>query len=187
MLDDFNKAFGKIALRLNLTETMFIRNGLVSYPTFTLNGTNISERSSYVYLGRDINMINDLAQEVSRRIRAALEAFKSIEDAVKKTKHTRLCAQPFDPTVLPALTYGSEAWSQRKQDERSLSVIERAVERTTLRVSRSTQIKDGIRSSDLRQRSKIKDAVLYARQSKARWVRHVMRVSDNRWTRNFSN
>ncbi|VDM55442.1 unnamed protein product [Angiostrongylus costaricensis] len=166
---------------------MLIRNGLVSYPTFTLNGTNISERSSYVYLGRDINMINDLAQEVSRRIRAALEAFKSIEDAVKKTKHTRLCAHPFDSTVLPALTYGSEAWSQRKQDERSLSVIELAVERTTLGVSRSTQIKDGIRSSDLRQRPKTKDTVQCAKQSKIRWTGHVIRMNDNRWTIAVSN
>ncbi|KAE9415433.1 hypothetical protein Angca_006842, partial [Angiostrongylus cantonensis] len=37
--------------------------------------------------------------------------------------------------------------------------------------------------SDLRQRSKIKDAVLYAKQSKIRWAGHVMRTNDNRWTR----
>ncbi|VDM58172.1 unnamed protein product [Angiostrongylus costaricensis] len=43
MLADFDKACGKIGLRLNLTKTMFMRNGLVSYAPFTLNGTNISE------------------------------------------------------------------------------------------------------------------------------------------------
>ncbi|VDM55129.1 unnamed protein product [Angiostrongylus costaricensis] len=52
-----------------------------------------------------------------------------------------------------------------------------------LGVSRSTQVRDGIRSSDLRQRSKIKDAVLYAKQSKISWAGHVMRMNDNRWTR----
>ncbi|KAE9414943.1 hypothetical protein Angca_002885, partial [Angiostrongylus cantonensis] len=92
----------------------------------------------------------------------------------------------FDSTVLPALTYASETWSLRKQDERSLSVIERAVEWTMLAVSRFTQVRDGIRSSDLRQRSKIKDAVLYAKQSKIRWAGHVMRMNDNRWTRAVS-
>ncbi|VDM51990.1 unnamed protein product [Angiostrongylus costaricensis] len=46
MLDDFDKACGKIGLRLNLTETMFMKNGLVSYALFTLNGTNTSECSS---------------------------------------------------------------------------------------------------------------------------------------------
>ncbi|KAE9419007.1 hypothetical protein Angca_005132, partial [Angiostrongylus cantonensis] len=109
-------------------------------------------------------------------------ALKSIEDVVKRTKNTRLQAL-FDSTVLPALTYASETWSLRKQDERSLSVIERAVERTMLGVSRFTQVRDGIRSSDLCHRSKIKDGVLCAKQSKIRWAGHVMRMNDNRWSR----
>ncbi|KAE9416783.1 hypothetical protein Angca_009025, partial [Angiostrongylus cantonensis] len=97
--------------------------------------------------------------------RAAWGAFKSIEDVVRKTKSTR--AYLFDLTVLPALTYASETMSTRKQDERSLSVIERTVERTIIRVSRF-------------------DAVLYAKQSKIRWAGHVMRMNDNRWTRAVS-
>ncbi|KAE9421153.1 hypothetical protein Angca_008105, partial [Angiostrongylus cantonensis] len=115
--------------------------------------------------------------------RAACGAFKNIEDVVKRTKNTRLRAHLFDSTVLPALTYASETWSLRKQYEGLSSVIQRAVERTMLGVSRFTQVRDGIRSSDLRQRSKMKDAVLYAKQSKIRWAGHVMRMNDNRWTR----
>ncbi|KAE9421630.1 hypothetical protein Angca_006342, partial [Angiostrongylus cantonensis] len=118
--------------------------------------------------------------------RAAWGAFKSIEDVVKRTKNTRLRAHLFDSTVLPALTYASEIWWLLKQNERSFIVIERAVERTMLGVSRFTQVGDTIRSSDLRQRSKIKDAVLYAKQSKIRWAGHVMRMNDHRWTRAVS-
>ncbi|KAE9417440.1 hypothetical protein Angca_006003, partial [Angiostrongylus cantonensis] len=118
--------------------------------------------------------------------RAAWVAFKCIEDVVKRTMNTRLRAQLLDSTVLPALTYAPKTLSLRKQDERSLSAIERAVERTMLGVSRFTQVRDGIRSSDLRQRSEIKDVVLYAKQSKIRWVGHVMRMNDNRWTRAIS-
>ncbi|KAE9416706.1 hypothetical protein Angca_004298, partial [Angiostrongylus cantonensis] len=114
--------------------------------------------------------------------RAAWRTFKSIAEVVRRTKNTRLRAHLFDSTVLPALTYASETWTLRKQDEKSFSVVERAVERTMLGVSRFTQLRDGIRSSDLRQRSKIKDAVLYSKQSKIRWAGHVMRLNDNRWT-----
>ncbi|KAE9412491.1 hypothetical protein Angca_007133, partial [Angiostrongylus cantonensis] len=71
MLADFDKACGKIGLRLNLKKTMFMKNGLVSFAPFTLNRTNISECASYVYVGRKINMMNDLAPELSRRKRAA--------------------------------------------------------------------------------------------------------------------
>uniref|UniRef100_A0A0K0DF14 Reverse transcriptase domain-containing protein n=1 Tax=Angiostrongylus cantonensis TaxID=6313 RepID=A0A0K0DF14_ANGCA len=186
MLAEFDQACGKIGLRLNLKKTIFMKNGLVSFAPFTLNGTNVSECSSYVYLSREINMMNDIAPQLSRRKRAAWGASKSIEDVVKRTKNTLLRAHLFDSMVLPALTSSSEIWSLRKQAERSLSVIERAVERTMLGVSRFAQVRDGIRSSDLRQRSKIKDAVLYAKLSKIRWAGHVMRMNDNRWTRTVS-
>ncbi|KAE9417456.1 hypothetical protein Angca_006852, partial [Angiostrongylus cantonensis] len=76
MLADFDKAYGKIGLRLNRKKTMFMRNGLVSQAPFTLNGTNVPECSSYVYLGREINMMNDLGAELSRRKQAAWRAFK---------------------------------------------------------------------------------------------------------------
>uniref|UniRef100_A0A0K0DM65 Transposase n=1 Tax=Angiostrongylus cantonensis TaxID=6313 RepID=A0A0K0DM65_ANGCA len=92
--------------------------GLVSYVPFTLNETNISECSSYVYLDRDIDMLNDLAPELSRRKRAAWGALKSIEDVVKRTKNTRLRAHLFDSTVLPGPTYASKNLSLREQDEK---------------------------------------------------------------------
>ncbi|KAE9418795.1 hypothetical protein Angca_006578, partial [Angiostrongylus cantonensis] len=113
---------------------------------------------------------------------SGLGPFKGIEDIVKRTKNIRLRFRLFDLAVLPPLAFASETWSLRKLDERSPSVIERAVERTMLGVSCFTQVRDGIRSADLRQRSKIKDAVLYAKQSKIRWAGHVMRMNDNRWT-----
>uniref|UniRef100_A0A158PAM0 COX assembly mitochondrial protein n=1 Tax=Angiostrongylus cantonensis TaxID=6313 RepID=A0A158PAM0_ANGCA len=127
-----------------------------------------------------------LSSRAEQKETSGLGAFKSIEDVVKRTKNTRLRAHLFNSMVLPALTYASETWSLRKQDERSLSVIERAVERTMLGVSRFEQVRDGIRSSVLRQRSKIKDAVLYSKQSRIRWAEHVMRMNDNRWTRAVS-
>ncbi|KAE9420839.1 hypothetical protein Angca_007219, partial [Angiostrongylus cantonensis] len=118
--------------------------------------------------------------------RAAWGSLKCIEDVVKRTKNIRLRFHLFDSTVLPALTCASETWLLRKHDEGSLSVIERSVETTMLVVYRFTPVKDGIRSSDVRQRSKIKDVVVYAKQSKIRWARHIMRMNDNRWTKAVS-
>ncbi|KAK6761581.1 hypothetical protein RB195_022593 [Necator americanus] len=117
MLTEFDETCGCIGLQLNLQKTMFMRNGWVSDAPFTLNGTNISECTSYVYLGRELNMMNDLTSELGRRRRAARGAYKSIEDVVKKTRNTRLRAHLFNTTVLPALTYASETWAFRKQEE----------------------------------------------------------------------
>ncbi|EYC41553.1 hypothetical protein Y032_0564g3526 [Ancylostoma ceylanicum] len=73
MLADFDDACGKIGLQLNLTKTMFMRNEWVPNAPFSFNGTKISECSSHVYLGREVNMMNDLAPKLCRRKRAAWE------------------------------------------------------------------------------------------------------------------
>ncbi|KAK6763544.1 hypothetical protein RB195_024026 [Necator americanus] len=104
-------------IKLNLQKRMFMRNGWISDAPFTLNGTNISECTSYVYLGRELNMMNDLTLELGRRRRAAWGAYKSIENVVKKSRNTRLRAHLFNTTVLPALTYALEAWAFCKQEE----------------------------------------------------------------------
>uniref|UniRef100_A0A0K0DIC5 PRELI/MSF1 domain-containing protein n=1 Tax=Angiostrongylus cantonensis TaxID=6313 RepID=A0A0K0DIC5_ANGCA len=108
-------------------------------------------------------MMSELAPELSRKRREPWEVYNSIDDVVRRTKNTRLRAH----------------FSTQR-------VIEQAIEGTMLGVSRFTQVRDEIRSSDLRQLSKIKDAVLYAKQSKIRWSEHVMRISDFRWTRAVS-
>ncbi|KIH46862.1 hypothetical protein ANCDUO_23082 [Ancylostoma duodenale] len=48
-------------------------------------------------------------------------------------------------------------------------------------MTRLTQMRAGIRSSTLRQQSKIRDAAAYAKLNKIRWAGHVMRLNDNRW------
>uniref|UniRef100_A0A0K0CWE7 Reverse transcriptase domain-containing protein n=1 Tax=Angiostrongylus cantonensis TaxID=6313 RepID=A0A0K0CWE7_ANGCA len=92
MLADFDKACEKIGLRLNLKKTMFMKNGLVSFAPFTLNGTSISECSSYVYIGQEINMMDDLAPELGRRKRAAWESFEVCRRCSDKDrKHPTSC------------------------------------------------------------------------------------------------
>ncbi|KAK6749292.1 hypothetical protein RB195_001723 [Necator americanus] len=183
MLTEFDGTCGCIGLQLNLQKRMFMRNGWISDAPFTLNRTNIFKCTSYVYLGRELDMMNDLTPELGRRRRAAWGACKSIGGVVKKTRNTRLRAYLFNTTVLPALTYASETWAFRKQEENAVSVIERAIGRVMLGVSRFTQVRDGIRSSLLRQRSKIRDAAASVKESKIRRAGQVMRFNDNRWTR----
>ncbi|KAE9420199.1 hypothetical protein Angca_005647, partial [Angiostrongylus cantonensis] len=88
----------------------------------------------------------------------------------------------FDSTVLPTLTYASETWSLRKQDERSLSVIERAVERTMLGVSCFTQVRGW--DPKLRPTTTMKNQrCRFIRQTVDDKAGHVMRMNGNRWTR----
>ncbi|KAK6758312.1 hypothetical protein RB195_015868 [Necator americanus] len=124
MLTEFDETCACIGLQLNLQKTMFtghwrqrMGNGWVSDAPFRLNGTNMSECTSYVCLGRELKMMNDLTPELGRRRRPVRGAYKSIEDVVKKTRNIRLHSHLFNTTVLPALTYASETWAFRKQEE----------------------------------------------------------------------
>ncbi|KIH56995.1 hypothetical protein ANCDUO_12821 [Ancylostoma duodenale] len=54
------------------------------------------------------------------------------------------------------------------------------------RNNRLTQVRAEIRSSTLRQQSKITDAAAYAKLSKIRWAGYVMCLNENSWTRAVS-
>ncbi|KIH62575.1 hypothetical protein ANCDUO_07141 [Ancylostoma duodenale] len=55
-----------------------------------------------------------------------------------------------------------------------------------LGITRLTRVRAGIRSSTLCKQSKIRDAAADAKLSRIRWVGHVTRFNDNRWTRAVS-
>ncbi|KAK6755378.1 hypothetical protein RB195_014008 [Necator americanus] len=78
MVAEFDITCKKIDLQLSLDETMFVRNGWVSDAPITFNGTNIP---GYVYIGREINIMNHLTSALSRRKGAAWGTFKSVEDS----------------------------------------------------------------------------------------------------------
>uniref|UniRef100_A0A0K0D6I3 Reverse transcriptase domain-containing protein n=1 Tax=Angiostrongylus cantonensis TaxID=6313 RepID=A0A0K0D6I3_ANGCA len=188
MLDNFDEACEKIGLRLNLTKTVFMKNGLVSFAPFTLNGTNIS---GYVYLGREVNVMNDLARKMSRRKRSAWGVFKNIEGNFdehrrsSRTENTQIYANIFDFAILDALTYASETWSLREQDERLIIFIERSVQRKMLGVFRVLQIREVFQAptSDHDQKSKMPFYTPFTMRCTAR----VMCVNCSRWTGAASN
>ncbi|KAK6750419.1 hypothetical protein RB195_002413 [Necator americanus] len=167
---------------LNLQKMMFMSNGC---PIHAQRNEHIRVHQLRLHVSENEHDERPYP-ELGRRKRAAWGAYKSIEDVVKKTRDTRLRAHLFNTTVLPVLTYASETSSLRKQEEDAVSVIERLIERVMPGVSLFAQVKDGIRSSVLRQRSKTTDAVAFAKFSKIMWTGHVVRFNGNRWTRAVS-
>ncbi|KAK6750418.1 hypothetical protein RB195_002413 [Necator americanus] len=169
-------------IKLNLQKMMFMSNGC---PIHAQRNEHIRVHQLRLHVSENEHDERPYP-ELGRRKRAAWGAYKSIEDVVKKTRDTRLRAHLFNTTVLPVLTYASETSSLRKQEEDAVSVIERLIERVMPGVSLFAQVKDGIRSSVLRQRSKTTDAVAFAKFSKIMWTGHVVRFNGNRWTRAVS-
>lgn len=87
---------------LNPTETMLMRNRRVSVVPFSLIGRIISDCSSSVHLGHEVNVANRSSAEAER---AASGAFKNVEEVVRKTKNVRIRAHLSGSTVLRVLSY----------------------------------------------------------------------------------
>ncbi|KAK6729267.1 hypothetical protein RB195_006362 [Necator americanus] len=71
MLNELNEAGKRIGLRINRKKTQFMKNAYCEDGGVQLEGSQIVETPSYVYLGRSMNMENDLNEELNRRMRAA--------------------------------------------------------------------------------------------------------------------
>uniref|UniRef100_A0A0K0DBG4 Reverse transcriptase domain-containing protein n=1 Tax=Angiostrongylus cantonensis TaxID=6313 RepID=A0A0K0DBG4_ANGCA len=67
MIAEFDSACGMVDPRLNFTKTVLMKTGLVSHAPSRFKSMNTSECSSYDYPGWEVNMINDLVLELSRK------------------------------------------------------------------------------------------------------------------------
>ncbi|KAK6756763.1 hypothetical protein RB195_014908 [Necator americanus] len=71
MLSELNEAVKRIGPRINRKKTQFMKNAYCEDGGVQLEGFQIVETPSYVYLGRSMNMENDLKEDLNRKMRAA--------------------------------------------------------------------------------------------------------------------
>ncbi|KAK6726012.1 hypothetical protein RB195_004372 [Necator americanus] len=68
-----------------------------------LEGSQIVETSSYVYLGHSMNMESDLEEDLNRRMKAKVDSIRTVSEATNQLTDLDLPAHLFDPAVLSAL------------------------------------------------------------------------------------
>ncbi|KAK6757187.1 hypothetical protein RB195_015171 [Necator americanus] len=133
-----------------------------------LEGSQIVETSSYVYLGRSMNMENDLKEKLNRRMTAAWTAFAAVRKATDQVTDQDLRAHLFDSTFLPALCYAAETWADTAATSRKLLTTHRALEICLLKFNRRTQHLAGLRSSDLRGMPRLRYPAEYVSKAKSK-------------------
>lgn len=169
----------KIGLEIHSGKTKWMRNKYSRDHSLTLEGSQIEQVTSYVYLGQSINMENDITAEISRRRKAGWAAFNKYRDVLTdKRLDAQIRSRVFNTHVLPALIYASETWNTTKGEEEKLAVTQRAMERAMCRIS----IMDKVPNAAIRGMTGVRDVVEAIYESKRRWAGHIARLSDNRWT-----
>ncbi|CAM4652739.1 unnamed protein product [Leuciscus chuanchicus] len=157
-----------------------MRNDQVADTTLHVDQHQLQQVDSYIYLGQELTTDHKIGRELARRRRAAWVSFGSIaETANNRAIDPDIRAALFNSTVLPAMLYGAETWTMTAADRLKLAVTERAIERRMIGVQQT----DHVRNEQLRAMTRVDDAVDLANKAKKRWAGHLMRRTDERWTR----
>ncbi|EYB81048.1 hypothetical protein Y032_0394g639 [Ancylostoma ceylanicum] len=182
MVNELNVAGLKIGLEMNMSKTQLMVNQWCDAGEVNLAGKTLQRVDSYVYLGRELNMRNNIAPEITRRRRAAWAAFGSIREVTDQIKDPALRASIFNASVLPAMCYATETWPDNETIAKAMRTTHRALERCLLKTSRYQQWHQGLRSTELREKSQLKDPLQYMQRMKHRWAGHLLRRNDDRWS-----
>ena len=178
MLRELEKEGKKVGLKINRSKTKFMTSAALPRARITLGGEALEEVESYVYLGQEVNMRNDIAKEISRRRQAGWLKFNQEREVLKSDLDQKRKAEIFNSTVIPAMIYGSETWATTAAEERKLEVTVRAMERSVLGIS----LRQRVPNEEIRRQSGFRDIVDEIRKSKLSWAGHVSRMRDDRWT-----
>lgn len=84
----------------------------------------------------------------------------------------------FNTCVLPVIIYGCETWSLTKHHREKLERCQRAMERSMTGIKKQ----DKVRSSIIREKTKVADILLRIDQQKWRWTGHMIRDKQDKWS-----
>ncbi len=85
----------------------------------------------------------------------------------------------YNQCILLVLTYGSETWHLTKKQGEKLRSAQGALERKMLGI----MWRDRKRAIWIRKHTKVEDILMTINKKKWVWAGHIMRRTDNRWTK----
>lgn len=171
MLADLKRESGKIGLNMNIDKTKLLTPDLGDVH---LEGQKIEKVNEFIYLGHTITLGKEnQTAEIIRRIRLTWAAVGRLGTKLRNpTLPVNLKRKVFNTCILPVLTYGMETMTLTDKSANRLRTTQRAIERNMLGVN-----------EEIRKITKVDGVIEYIERQKWRWVGHVARQDNDRWTR----
>ena len=122
--DRVNHIAGSTGLKINTSKTQVMRINPTSNAPVTLNGKDLEEVDSFIYLGATVSKSGGAADDMKRRLGLARIAFNKLSKIWKDShigRKTKL--KIFRSNVVSVLLYGSETWKVTKGDDKRLDVF----------------------------------------------------------------
>lgn len=178
MITTLHEESRKVGLEINLKKTNVMTN-YTRVPIY-LDNLPLTYVDTYIYLGKQIsfNQDNNL-QEVERRINITWKKFWSLKEILKSDMTIKLKSKVMNSCLLPSLTYACQTWKLTRKVKNKIITCQRSMERSILKIRKIEKICH----TDIRQKTKVIDALSYSQKLKWRWAGHVARLRDKRWTK----
>lgn len=179
MLQKLNATSEQMGLKINISKTQVMTNLVIGGGIY-INQYQIEETTAYKYLGHEIRISRDNQTcELNRRIGLTWAAYGRLKYIFKGALPICLKRKVFNQCVLPVLTYGAETLTLTKKTVSKIRITQRAMERSMLGLS----LRDKVPNIEVRDRTKVMDAIEKITTLKWNWAGHIARLNDDRWTK----
>ncbi|CAI2737955.1 unnamed protein product, partial [Dicrocoelium dendriticum] len=156
---------------------VLLKDWLSPAPVLTLQGAQLEQVDSFVYLGSCVSADGTINKEVSLRIAKARSAFVNLRHLWRRRDVSfTLKGRVYSASVRSVLLYGSESWPIRVEDMRRLSAFDNGCLRRIARVRWQHRVtSNDVRRRVLRNASISFNKLVLLRQ--LRWLGHVLRMA----------
>ncbi|KAG7298024.1 hypothetical protein JYU34_018785 [Plutella xylostella] len=176
MLRTLDTESRKVGLLMNSSKTRAMTNS--TEKPIHIHSGNIKYVNEYIYLGQIISFEEALEKEIDKRIATSWKKYWANKDVFKSDLPIHLKKKIMDNTILPTLLYGCQCWALTKTVIRKITTFQRATERSML----GLKLRDRVKNSDIREITKVTDAVVMLCKLKWKSAGHIARVTDGRWS-----
>ena len=183
LIDDLHSKSTEAGLKIHSGKTKVMFNEHARQGAITIGNVSLENVQHYKYLGQIISANRNSVLEVNCRIRSGWAAFAKFDNLMRRRSiPQRLKTKAFNQCILPAMVYGAETWTTTASAMSKLAVAQRRMERIMLGITlrhRKTNVW-------IRNQTKLNDIEKTIMKIKWQWAGHLMRRTDDRWSRRLT-
>ena len=177
LTDTLNAEAKKLGLNINTQKTKTMKLMTADGRGVTVDGQELENVDSFVYLGSTLCEDGDVRKEVRARIGKASAAFNGLKNVWSSTGITRKTKlQLFNAIVMAVLLYCCESW----KGLRDIELRVRRFESNCLRKIMNIRWFEHISEEQVRERSGQRSVIEKIRYHRWRWYGHVLRMPEDR-------
>ena len=171
-----NNASKGTGLKINITKTKVMRFNAASEENIIVNGEELEDVNSFVYLGAKVSTAGGADDDINSRLCKARAVFGKLSSVWKSSilsKSTKI--RIFKSNVIAVLLYGCESWRMTKGDEAKLDTFQHKCLPRLLKVYWPMRVSN----EEVHRRANTETISELVRKRSWTWIGHVLRMDNS--------